>query len=113
MTTTAQNLTIWSGDYKTITVTINDEDGVAQDITDFTATYVIANHVGDTAIITKEVGDGIVLTTPGSGILTITIDAEDTATLSGIMYHELEITDTSSKAATAFVGALTIKAESA
>ena len=113
MTTTGQNITMWSGDDKTISVTVNDENGAAQDITSFTASYVIAKYAGDTAIVTKTNNTGITLTTPASGILTIVLDAADTTSLGGLYHHELEITDTSSKVATAFIGILTINSESA
>ena len=83
MTTTAQNFTMWSGDDKTITVTLST------DITGATINYAIAANVGSTALITKATGgSGIAITDAANGIFTIDLDPSDTSRKAGdIDFH--------------------------
>ena len=106
MTTTAQNFTMWSGDDKTITVTLST------DITGATINYAIAASVGSTALITKATGgSGIAITDAANGIFTIDLDPSDTSSKAGVYYHECQVTDTSSVVSTVFVGSVTINAD--
>ena len=108
-----QNMTMWQGDDRDIVATISDSAGSAVNITGVTATYSLGTAVDQTATFTKTVGSGIVLTTPASGIMTISIDPADTATLAGCYYHELVITDASGNVNTAFIGEVTINERTA
>ncbi len=112
MTATEQNVTMYRGDTAIITVTVTDSDNedVAKNLIGCTARY-IATSRGVAAITKTSVDDGgIVLTTPASGILTITLDPEDTADLEpGLYEHEVEITDGDGNVSTVTVGTLSIK----
>jgi hypothetical protein len=114
MTATAQNVTMYRGDTAILTVTVTDSDNgdAAKNITGATVRYVAVRR--GTAYITKTVGSGIVLTTPASGILTITLDPADTDDLTpGEYEHEVEITDGDGNVSTVTVGTLTIRKDRA
>lgn len=74
-TTTVQNITGWSVSWQ-----------------------VKAKRTDTSVIISKTVGAGIVLTTPVSGVLTVTVSADDIASLIGEKqyWHELKRTDSKS-----------------
>ena len=109
MTTTAQNFTMWSGDDKTITVTVVDGDGTAQDITAATISYKLQPAVDDaTGAITKTVGSGVTITNAAGGIFTVDIAAANTASFAGIYYHECQVTSSGGVVSTVFVGNVTI-----
>ena len=109
MTYASQDILIYSGDDKVITVTVYDNDDAIVDITGVTITWQLSQNVSSAALITKTVGSGITLSDPTSGVFTITLDPADTNSLSGRYYHECEITDSSSDVSTGFVGHATIK----
>jgi hypothetical protein len=86
------------GEDKILTFTVRQSDEVTpQDITGWAISWMLkrdASDVDASAIITKEVGTGVVLTTPASGVCTVTLEDTDTATLpSRLYYHELKRTD--------------------
>lgn len=60
-------------------------------------------------VLTKTIGAGLEVTDAFSGTLTVELLPEDTETLKGNFYHELEITDASGDVSTAFVGEFVIK----
>jgi hypothetical protein len=81
------------GEDVSITVTVTDDAGSAVDITGMSISYLVWSGT-NAAVITKTVGSGIALTTPASGILTITIADTDTDAIAPGRYnHELKITD--------------------
>lgn len=85
------DFTMFAGDTKVIPVTVIDEDGMAVNITGATFTWEAARTVDGTAAITKTVGAGIALTSPATGVFTITLDEADTDDLEGLYYHEAEM----------------------
>jgi hypothetical protein len=108
-TSVNQDMTIFAGNDVDIIVTVTDADGTAVNITGVTMTYVLGTEVGAAAAtVTKTVGGGITLTTPASGIATINLDPDDTTSLEGTYYHELEITSAASEVNTGFIGEVTI-----
>ena len=110
MTETGQNFTMWSGDTKVLEVTITDSDGAAVDLTGATISYVLQRNVNSAAAtISKTTDDGISITDASGGVFQITLDASDTASLSGSYYHECQITDASGNASTVFTGTVTMK----
>ena len=111
MTKQSQDFLMWSGDDKTITVTVYDNDDVVVDITGATITWELSQNVDSTALISKTVGSGITLSDPTNGIFTIALDPADTASLSGRYYHEAEITDAAGDVSTALVGHATINTD--
>ena len=69
------NLSQMKGEDKVWTVTLDGNPN----ITGWAITFVLKKRLGDSsALITKTVGSGIVLTTPTTGIFTVTIAAADT-----------------------------------
>jgi hypothetical protein len=111
MTTTAQNLALHSGDSKILEVTVTDGTGAAVDLTGATIAWQLAKSPGESALVSKTIGSGIAVTDAVGGIFEITLDAADTAALSGRHYHEAEVTDTSGKVSTVLTGAVLIKPE--
>jgi len=109
-----QNVTgYYSGDDLELVVTIQDENGAGLDITSATVTWVLKRNINSTALVTKTVGSGIVLTTPASGIITISIDPADTAAVFSAegkpFYHEIELTDVSGNVTTVLFGTFEVK----
>ena len=104
----AQSFVMFSGDSKSLVVSIVDDDGVAVDVSaSATIKYSLAESASSvSAKFSKSLGDGIAVVT---STVTVTIDATDTETLAGNFYHELEITDASGLVYTAFSGRVTIK----
>ena len=92
----------YTGEDKTLTVTIYQADGTtAQNITGWTLSYTWKKALSDpdaAAVLTKTTSSGIALTTPASGICTITIADTDTDALTARTYvHELKRTDAGSE----------------
>lgn len=69
---------LFCGDGKTIRYTVVDAAGAAVNITGWLVRFTVAPEPGDTAVMEKEGGSGITLTTPLSGILDVDINALDT-----------------------------------
>jgi hypothetical protein len=87
----------FTGEDKSLVFTVNQSDGsTAQDITGWSLSWMLKRAVADAdadALITKTTGSGIALTTPASGICTVTIDDTDTDSLEpGTFRHELKRT---------------------
>ena len=91
----------FTGKDKLLRFTVVDSTGAAVDITGWAVTYVLVPVGSDANVvpmISKTVGSGITLTTPASGILTVTIADTDTDdTLGGTYYYELRRTDASNE----------------
>lgn len=113
MTATNQDFTIFRGDTKTLTYTIKDANDAIVDLTGGTAKWEAARSVNSaTKDIQKSTSSGIAIMAPTSGILVVTIDPADTASLGvGGYYHELEFTDASGRVSTVATGRMTLKEE--
>ena len=85
------------GEDKDLEFVIYQEDGVTvQDITGWALEWVLRVEDDDTgaAVISKTTSSGIALTTPTSGVATVTIADTDTADLTvGTYRHALKRTD--------------------
>lgn len=87
------SLEVYQGEGKSLVFTVVDENGAAIDITGATVTWRLAKIAAAGSLLEKTVGSGIVLTTPGSGILTVTLDAADTSgRVAGEYIQELTVT---------------------
>lgn len=97
--TTESDLTMFRGDDRVYTMTVTVDD-VVFDLTGcsvkFTAKRHMADQDSDAIIALSTATGGVVLTTPASGILTVTIPANATASLveDTALYWDLQITDT-------------------
>ncbi len=90
---TSITASIYLGEDASIVVTVKDDAGAALDLTGMSLSYLVWQGT-NAAVITKTTSSGIALTTPASGIATITIADTDTdAITAGIYNHELKITD--------------------
>jgi hypothetical protein len=85
------------GEDKSFPITIYQSDGsTPQDISGWSLIYVLrrAPASADPALISKTTSDGIVLTTPLSGLCTVSIADTDTEDLAeGKYYYSLKRTD--------------------
>lgn len=86
------------GEDKTLTFTIYQSDGVTpQDITGWALSWMLkqkGTDDDDDALVTKTTASGITLTTPASGVCTVSIADTDTEDLRSNTYrHELKRTD--------------------
>jgi len=103
----SQDVTMYSGDSKTLTISIVDGDGDAVDVSTAAAVvYAIADSSRGPAHVTKTLADGV--SVAGSTV-TVTLEPDDTAALAGVYYHELQITDESGNVDTALSGAITVQ----
>lgn len=91
------------GEDKTLQFTVVDSVGAAQNITGWALEWVLRRGEGLTALLTKTTGAGITLTTPASGICTVTIADTDTDDFEpGGYWHTLRRTDAGTETVLAF-----------
>lgn len=98
-----------SGDDRTLSITVKDEDGAAFDLTGVSAIKWQAFAYDDTVIsgsnsISKTLGGGITVTSAAGGIFEITLDPADTSSLDGKFHHECQVTDSAGNVITVFTG---------
>ena len=106
-----QNFSMVSGDSKAVAFTITESDGTTVvDVSAATAiTYSLSESPSDTSEFTKTLAAAeIAVSGASSNIVTVTIDAADTASLADLYYHELQVTDAAGLVYTAAVGWVTI-----
>ena len=85
--TISANIVWYIGEDVSIPDTIYQADGITpENITGWSVSFIVHAIGSSTPLITKTVGAGIVLTTPLSGLLTVTIAAADSATLAANQY---------------------------
>lgn len=105
----AQDVELVSGDDKDLTVTVTDNNDAAVDLSGVNVTYRLATVAGVT-VFTKynDSTVGIEITDAVNGILVVHISSSDTASLSGIYRHEIEITDVLGNKGTILIGLVKI-----
>lgn len=101
----------FTGEDKALVFTIYESDETTpQDITGWTVSWRLKRRQSDAdsaALLTKTVGSGIALTTPLSGVLTVSIADTDTdAILAGSYFHELKRTTDGSETVLSFGSAV-------
>lgn len=93
----------FAGEDKQLQFTILDENEDPVNITGWAVTFSFADGVSETPLFEKTVGSGIALTTPGSGLLTVTVTDADTEDLdAGDYVYALHRTDASTETVLAF-----------
>lgn len=102
------NFSIFAGDTKVITVTVQDDDGDAVTISSSTIEWRCIEDTNGTAALTKTTSDGISITDGSGGKFTITLTAGDTSFMSGDYYHEAQITFSDSTIMTILTGTMTV-----
>jgi hypothetical protein len=87
------------GEDKSLVFTIYDANGAVQNITGWTISWLLSATNSGTAILTKSA----TLTTPASGVCTVTVASGDTSGLTpGTYYYTLRRTNSGSKAELAY-----------
>jgi hypothetical protein len=106
MASVAQDFTMHSGDTKDITVAVVDGDGNDVALAGCSITWSMARKLGEAAAVTKTTAAGDIAIAGND--FSFTLDAADTADLSGTYYHEAQVTDAGGDIATVTVGTIVI-----
>ena len=109
----ATNFEMFSGDTRVLAVLVLDQDGAVENITSSSAAFAIMKRHGQTPLIAKAIGSGIVLIDPANGRLEVTLDPADTEPLAGAHAYELALTDNSGRKTTVLFGTIAILRNSA
>ncbi|TIM16278.1 MAG: hypothetical protein E5Y67_03540 [Mesorhizobium sp.] len=114
MTTQRTDFVMYQGDSKVLSVTVADEDGQVVSVDGMTirwqASPVITGGFDTTATLKKD-NDALggITTVTEEGVFEVEIEPEDTESLSGLYYHEAELTDGTGHVSTVLTGRMTIK----
>jgi hypothetical protein len=91
------------GEDKTLEFTVLEADGSAQDLSGWAIEWVLRREPGGSALVTKEVGSGITVSTPASGVLQVAVADVDTDPLpAGRYWHALRRADSGTEAVLAY-----------
>lgn len=106
-----QNFALQQGDDLVLSITVRTSGTcVAVNLTGSTASWVLSRAPGCTPLITR----AGVLTSPTTGVLTVTLVPGDTEDLcAGRYHHELQLTDALSKVSTVMTGIARLTGDSA
>lgn len=103
---------MFSGDTKTIEVTVRDELAVVVDLTGASIQWKLAKSpASQSTKISKSTTSGITITDATNGVFQVSLDAADTANLSGTYYHEAEVLDASSNKTTVMSGYVDLRTD--
>jgi len=106
------NFSMHQGDTKRLSVAVKDPAGVAISLVAAQSIkwWVARKVTSTTRLLEKsdETDEGITVTNAAGGLLTIEIDPDDTKTVSGDYYHELEVIDSAGDIGTVLRGTMTI-----
>jgi hypothetical protein len=112
MTITGQNFDVYQGDNKELIVTVYDENGSILNLAGYNAVWCIHSLTPEhTYVVLKTTGivGGITIPSPASGQIVISLDSEDTESLTPKAYgHQGEIEDSSGNHATIITGLVKI-----
>jgi hypothetical protein len=98
-----------SGETKYLVVTILQEGTTtARNITNDLFTWTLRPKNGGASLASYSIGSGITLTTPASGILTVTLSAAATTAQAGEYTHELRMTASTGEITVPVRGVITI-----
>lgn len=92
-------LSITRGDTKAFTISLTDDDDLPLDLTDMAVTFTAKRSRFDAdadAVIAKTVGDGIVVDDPDSGVVVLTLEPSDTASLAARphrLFYDVQVVD--------------------
>ena len=76
-----EQLEMYRGDDRSISITITEPGGAATDLTGATLWFAVWDADATDRIIEKDTAAGITVTTPASGVATVSISNADTASL--------------------------------
>lgn len=105
----SQDFTIYSGDSRSLPVTVTNGSGGTVNITGAQSIVWVVVGPSGNVLLTKTLAAGqIALTNPTAGICTITLLAADTSQLTGTYAHECRMVDVSGNSSIIFTGNLTV-----
>lgn len=105
MTYTGQNVNIFQGDTRTVTVTVYDRNDNVTSIDGATAIkWVVYKRTTGIIYLSKSLGSGITISDGPNGVFEIELENADTLNLLGRYNHECELIDSSSNITTLFTG---------
>lgn len=109
MPDTSQDIEVYAGEIRSIVVTVtNNNDRAVEDLTSASVSWKVKS--GSTTAISKSVGSGITLASdPTTGVFTISLQASDTTSLSGVYSHEARVTLSDGTIATVSVGRFVVR----
>jgi hypothetical protein len=114
MTYTGQNIQIFQGDTRTLTVTVYDRNDDVTSIAGATGIkWVVYKRTTGTIYLEKSLGSGITITDGPNGLFEIALANADTINLLGKYNHECEFVDASNNVSTLFTGYFTVTASKA
>lgn len=115
MAVTDQRDTFYAGNVRTYPFSVDDENnpGNKLDLTGMTVAFALSKYLSASAwsktpLVEKSIGDGITITNASQGALTVTLSPDDTASLEGEFYFELEVTDASANPVVVATGRITL-----
>lgn len=107
MTITGQNFEVYQGDNKEIIIPVKNADGSAANLSGYNAVFLVYDMTSKTQVILKTTapGQGITIPNPSDGELHITLDHEDTASLTPKNYGlQAEVEDSGGNHSTITAG---------
>lgn len=109
MPDTSQDVEIYAGEIRSLVVTVtNNNDRAVEDLTGASVSWKVKS--GTTTALSKTVGSGITLATdPTTGVFTISLQAADSSSLSGVYSHEARVTLSDGTIATVFTGRFVVR----
>lgn len=109
MPDTSQDIEVYAGEIRSVVVTVtNNNDRAVEDLTGASVSWKVKS--GTTSILSKSVGSGITLASdPTTGVFTISLQAADTSSLSGVYSHEARVTLADGTIATVSVGRFVVR----
>ena len=104
---------MYSGDSVSIAVTVTDSvTGAAVNLTGAAMSWALATAPGATPLLTKTSGAGeITVSGASNNVATVALAPADTAELTGVYHHELQIVDGGGNKYTVYQGELYILAD--
>lgn len=104
------NFEMHQGDTKRLRISIKDPSGTAVSLIGAQSIkwWVAKRVTSTTRFLEKTVGDGITVDDAAGGLLTISLDPEETEDVSGDYYHELEVIDSAGDIGTVLRGTMTV-----
>lgn len=105
-----QNLTMFRGSTRQITVSVKDNENAAVDLTGATIEFFAARSTENPPDIYKTVGSGVEISSPATaGVFVVTLSAADTANLNGDYYYQGKVKDQLNNISIVVHGTLTFK----
>ncbi|OPJ63674.1 hypothetical protein [Clostridium chromiireducens] len=101
------DISFYSGDSRNLVISVTDENNNAINLNSATIKWVLIDNK-DSAILSKEVGNGIKITNPTSGQFTISVLAQDTKNLEGNYKHMARVTTSSGESSIVLTGSINI-----